>query len=120
MEIFKGSRSRLHIILPNVPVGHKCGRLHGHSFPDEVHVRGPMDPNMGWVIDFADIKAAFKKIKEAIDHRYLNESGEFRKSLPRREPRMGGSGIRHYQLCRSTLESRGRKLALPVACLRRR
>jgi 6-pyruvoyltetrahydropterin/6-carboxytetrahydropterin synthase len=59
--------------LPNVPAGHKCGRLHGHSFRIQIHVRGPVDPAMGWVIDFAEIKSAFKAVEEAIDHRFLNE-----------------------------------------------
>jgi 6-pyruvoyltetrahydropterin/6-carboxytetrahydropterin synthase len=59
--------------LPNVPPGHKCARLHGHSFVIEVHVKGPVDPVLGWVMDFADMKAAFAPVFERIDHRYLNE-----------------------------------------------
>jgi 6-pyruvoyltetrahydropterin/6-carboxytetrahydropterin synthase len=38
-----------------------------------VHVEGPLDPKSGWIIDFADIKGAFKPIEEQIDHHYLNE-----------------------------------------------
>ncbi len=59
--------------LPNVPDGHKCARLHGHSFRVEVHVTAPVDPELGWVVDFADIKEAFAPLHEALDHRYLNE-----------------------------------------------
>jgi 6-pyruvoyltetrahydropterin/6-carboxytetrahydropterin synthase len=59
--------------LPNVPAGHKCARLHGHSFRIVVHVRGPLDPVLGWVMDFAEIKAAFAPIHERLDHNYLNE-----------------------------------------------
>ena len=59
--------------LPRVPAGHKCGRLHGHSFIVEVVVEGPVDPNLGWVMDYADIKAAFRPIYERLDHHYLNE-----------------------------------------------
>jgi len=73
MEIFKEFTIEAAHRLPNVPPGHKCGRLHGHSFRIEVHVRGPIDRSMGWVIDFADIKSAFKAVEETIDHRYLNE-----------------------------------------------
>jgi 6-pyruvoyltetrahydropterin/6-carboxytetrahydropterin synthase len=73
MEIFKEFTIEAAHHLPHVPAGHKCGRLHGHSFRIAVHVRGPIDHTMGWVIDFADIKAAFKGVEEAIDHRYLNE-----------------------------------------------
>jgi 6-pyruvoyltetrahydropterin/6-carboxytetrahydropterin synthase len=73
MEIFKEFTIEAAHRLPGVPQGHKCSRLHGHSFRIEIHVRGPVDPVMGWVIDFADIKAAFKPIEAAIDHQYLNE-----------------------------------------------
>ena len=59
--------------LPNVPAGHKCARLHGHSFRIEVEVEGPVDPKLGWVMDFADIKAAFAPLFEALDHRCLND-----------------------------------------------
>lgn len=73
MEIFKEFTIEAAHCLPNVPAGHKCGRLHGHSFRIEIHVRGPVDPAMGWVLDFADIKAALKPVEEAIDHRLLND-----------------------------------------------
>ncbi|MGE3313114.1 MAG: 6-carboxytetrahydropterin synthase QueD [Limisphaerales bacterium] len=59
--------------LPHVPAGHKCRRLHGHSFVCEVVVAGECDPELGWVMDYADIKAAFQPIWERLDHRYLNE-----------------------------------------------
>lgn len=59
--------------LPNVPPTHKCHRLHGHSFAVELHVDGPVDPVMGWVIDFADIAAAWQPLHAMLDHRYLNE-----------------------------------------------
>ena len=38
-----------------------------------VTVTGPVDPKMGWVIDFADVKNAFAPLHAALDHRYLNE-----------------------------------------------
>lgn len=59
--------------LPNVPEGHKCARLHGHSYLAEVHVSGPVGEDTGWVQDFGDIKAAFKPLEEQLDHHYLNE-----------------------------------------------
>lgn len=59
--------------LPYVPEGHKCGRLHGHSFRVEIHVSGPVDRATGWLIDFADIKDAFKPYLRMLDHNYLNE-----------------------------------------------
>ena len=59
--------------LPNVPASHKCARLHGHSFPVRVTVSGPIDPALGWVIDFADVKQAFAPLHALLDHHYLNE-----------------------------------------------
>lgn len=59
--------------LPNVPNGHKCSRLHGHSYRVEVHVTGAVGDDTGWVQDFGDIKAAFKPLENQLDHNYLNE-----------------------------------------------
>jgi len=73
MEIWREFTFEAAHRLPHVPEGHKCARLHGHSFRVEVHVRGPLDPTLGWVMDFADLKAAWKPLDDALDHRYLNE-----------------------------------------------
>jgi len=73
MEVFKEFTIEAAHWLPNVPQGHKCRRLHGHSFRIAIHVCGPLDPQLGWVIDFADIKSAFQAIEDQIDHRCLNE-----------------------------------------------
>ena len=59
--------------LPNVPEGHKCSRLHGHSYRFEVHVTGPVDEHLGWVVDFGEIKAAVNPVVMELDHYYLNE-----------------------------------------------
>jgi 6-pyruvoyltetrahydropterin/6-carboxytetrahydropterin synthase len=73
MEIFKEFSFEAAHRLPNVPAGHKCARLHGHSFRVEVHVRGPVQDSVGWVIDFSDIKAAFAPLHDVLDHNFLNE-----------------------------------------------
>lgn len=59
--------------LPNVPDGHKCARLHGHSYRVVVHVEGQLDPELGWVCDFGDLKTAWKPIEAELDHYYLND-----------------------------------------------
>ena len=59
--------------LPLLPEGHKCHRLHGHSFQVEIVVEGECDPKLGWVMDYADISAAFKPLWVQLDHQYLNE-----------------------------------------------
>nr|WP_298129781.1 6-carboxytetrahydropterin synthase QueD [uncultured Pseudoxanthomonas sp.] len=73
MDIFKVFTVEAAHRLPHVPEGHKCARLHGHSFRIELHLSGPVDPAAGWVMDFADVKAAFKPIYERLDHHYLND-----------------------------------------------
>ena len=60
-------------LLPNLPEEHKCRRLHGHSFQAEIVVAGECDPNLGWVMDYADISKAFQPLWLQLDHRYLNE-----------------------------------------------
>lgn len=59
--------------LPKAPEGHKCRRLHGHTFKIELRLRGPVDPEAGWLIDYADIDEAWEPIHNQLDHRYLNE-----------------------------------------------
>jgi len=59
--------------LPKVPEGHKCARMHGHSFKVEVSVEGEVDPATGWVYDHAQISRAMRPLIEQLDHGYLNE-----------------------------------------------
>jgi 6-pyruvoyltetrahydropterin/6-carboxytetrahydropterin synthase len=73
MEIFKEFTLEAAHRLPNVPAGHKCARLHGHSFRVRIHVAGPLGEETGWVMDFADIKTAFAPLYEQLDHNYLND-----------------------------------------------
>jgi 6-pyruvoyltetrahydropterin/6-carboxytetrahydropterin synthase len=73
MEIYKQFNIEAAHHLPNVPPGHKCARLHGHSFQVTIHVAGTVNEPMGWVTDFADIKTAFAPLYEQLDHHYLNE-----------------------------------------------
>ncbi len=74
MEIFKEFTFEAAHRLPGVPPDHRCARLHGHSYRVIVHVSGEVDRESGMVLDFADIKAAFKPIIDAyLDHYYLNE-----------------------------------------------
>ena len=49
--------------LPHVPAGHKCGRLHGHSFMVRLEITG----------EVAELKAAFKPTYDRLDHYYLND-----------------------------------------------
>ena len=73
MEIFKEFVFEAAHRLPNVPPGHKCSRLHGHSWRGAIYVRGPVDPRSGWIMDFAEIKQRFAPIYDLLDHHYLND-----------------------------------------------
>ncbi len=73
IEVYKEFRFEAAHRLPNVPEGHKCGRLHGHSFRVEIHICGEIDPHLGWIMDFGELKAAFAPLYERLDHHYLNE-----------------------------------------------
>jgi 6-pyruvoyltetrahydropterin/6-carboxytetrahydropterin synthase len=73
MDIFKVFSVEAAHRLPNVPAGPKCSRLHGHSFRVEIHVSGEPGAETGWVMDFADVKAAFAPIYDQLDHHYLND-----------------------------------------------
>lgn len=73
MEIWKEFGFESAHRLPRVPEGHKCGRLHGHSFQVRVALRGVPGPETGWILDFADLKKAWQPLHEVLDHRYLNE-----------------------------------------------
>lgn len=73
MELWREFRFEAAHKLPGLPAHHKCGRLHGHSYRVEIHVAGGVDPRTAMVMDFADVKAAFKPLLERLDHYYLNE-----------------------------------------------
>lgn len=74
MELFKEFTFEAAHRLPHVPPDHKCARLHGHSYRVTIRVAGPVDADTGMVMDFAEIKAAFKPIRDGyLDHYYLND-----------------------------------------------
>lgn len=73
IELVKDFRFEAAHFLPNVPSGHKCRRMHGHSFRGELAVRGPIDPRTGWVMDFADLRQILEPVVGRLDHYVLNE-----------------------------------------------
>jgi len=73
VEIYKDFRFEAAHRLPHVPAGHKCARLHGHSFRVRLWLRGPIDPHQGWLMDFAEVKRHFQPLYDQLDHHYLND-----------------------------------------------
>jgi 6-pyruvoyltetrahydropterin/6-carboxytetrahydropterin synthase len=59
--------------LPKVPPGHKCARLHGHSFKVELTIAGPVNPETGWLIDFGELADLWAPVNAKLDHNYLND-----------------------------------------------
>jgi len=59
--------------LPNVPDGHKCKNLHGHTYHIKIFIDGPLDEKVGWVMDYGDMKRAWKEVDVLLDHQYLND-----------------------------------------------
>jgi len=75
MELRKKFRLESAHFLPHFPEGHKCRRLHGHSFFIEICVEGACDPHTGVVMDYGDIKKIVKPLVELLDHRLINDVG---------------------------------------------
>ncbi len=59
--------------LPDLPEGHKCARLHGHSWTVEVILTADELTGPGFVTDFGDLKPLKHYIDEHLDHRHLND-----------------------------------------------
>lgn len=59
--------------LPQVPAGHKCSQLHGHTYKLTVFAEGAVQPNSGWVLDYSELKKAVEPVIQLLDHRLLNE-----------------------------------------------
>lgn len=73
MRLVKTFRFEAAHRLPKLPPEHKCARVHGHSFLVEVEISGPVDPEMGWVMDFGELAELFEPLRRELDHRYLND-----------------------------------------------
>jgi len=72
MKIFKEFTFEAAHKLPLVPSDHKCFKLHGHSFRVRVYLDGPVN-EIGWVMDFSELKKICAPFVKQLDHSYLNE-----------------------------------------------
>ena len=66
--------------LPNVPENHKCRNMHGHTYHVRIEIEGDIDPHTGWVMDYAQIRAAWGTVKAILDHRTLNHFPQLQNS----------------------------------------
>jgi len=73
MEIMRSITFEAGHHLPHLPEGHKCRKMHGHTYKVDVWVEGPIVPSLCWVMDFAQLDTALSVIREKLDHQVLNE-----------------------------------------------
>jgi 6-pyruvoyltetrahydropterin/6-carboxytetrahydropterin synthase len=73
VELVREYRFEAAHFLPKVPEGHRCRRLHGHSFKIDVVVGGEASEETGFLIDFYDLDRVVQPVIDALDHRLLNE-----------------------------------------------
>ena len=64
----------------------KCEHMHGHNFTVEVDVIGQhLDPKLGILMDFKELKRLLKIVTEELDHRHLNDLSAFAEQNPSSE-----------------------------------
>jgi 6-pyruvoyltetrahydropterin/6-carboxytetrahydropterin synthase len=73
MEIFLEFTFACAHFLPKMPADHPCRKLHGHNYRAVLRVEGEVDPELGWVMDFAELKARADRVRDRLDHSFLNE-----------------------------------------------
>ena len=104
--------------LPSFPEGHKCRRMHGHSFKVEVIVAGELPEGVYHLIDYGEIAAVTEPLRLQLDHYCLNDIeglenptsemlarwlwDRIHPSLPLLE------GIRVHETCTARCEYRGK------------
>lgn len=72
MEIYKEFRFEAAHFLPNVSENHPCKNIHGHSYRVKLFISGELDPHIGWIMDFTEIKELFSPTLNQLDHCLLN------------------------------------------------
>jgi len=64
----------------------KCENMHGHNFEVEVDVVGEsLDPKLGILMDFKELRRLLKTVTDELDHRHLNELQAFAEHNPSSE-----------------------------------
>jgi 6-pyruvoyltetrahydropterin/6-carboxytetrahydropterin synthase len=71
-RIWKEQRFESALRLTRAPDSDRRRRLHGHSYLLRLHLTAPLDPVMGWTVDYGDVKDCFKPVYKQLDHHFLN------------------------------------------------
>lgn len=73
MEIYKDFSFDSAHFLPYVPDGHKCKNMHGHTYKLRVFIKGTPDPQLGWIMDFKELKDIVNPLIDRLDHKLIND-----------------------------------------------
>lgn len=73
LEIYKTFRFDAAHRLTGVPPTHKCSSMHGHSYAISIYLRGSVDPQTGFVMDFGDLVKVCDPVIKQLDHAIINE-----------------------------------------------
>ncbi|HWM32187.1 MAG TPA: 6-carboxytetrahydropterin synthase [Methyloceanibacter sp.] len=73
MRLYKEFQFEAAHYLPSAPQGHANARVHGHSFRARVTIDGEPDLETGLVLHLEELEAALDDVRDALDHRLLNE-----------------------------------------------
>jgi 6-pyruvoyltetrahydropterin/6-carboxytetrahydropterin synthase len=73
MQIYKEFSFDSAHFLPNVPEGHKCKNMHGHTYRLKVVIEGEPDQHFGWIMDFKELKDALTPVIDQLDHKVIND-----------------------------------------------
>lgn len=60
--------------LEGLPDGHPCGRLHGHNYRVRVRLKGDALDDVGFLLDYGELKPFGRWVDENLDHRHLNDA----------------------------------------------
>ena len=66
--------------LEGLPDTHQCSRPHGHNYTVKVELQAPILNEVGFVVDYGDLKPLKDYIDQTLDHRDLNEVFSFQTS----------------------------------------
>ena len=73
VELIKSFKFDAAHSLHHLPETHKCSNFHGHSYKVDIHISGPVDPKIGWLMDFGDLKKIVAPVIDSLDHKNLDQ-----------------------------------------------
>lgn len=73
MEIFKKFMFDLVYFLFYVLEDYKCCCMYGYIYIVCFFIKGDLDLELGWVVDFGDVKVIWKLIEECLDYCMFND-----------------------------------------------